>query len=132
MNKRKTFILGMMILLVLILFPYSTKKVLAGNGEVQTRDNEKIGDCILSIEICELRSLFLCYKKQFSYTLDGTKHNTFESSVYDDADNLNLIFQMYYEKVFDRMNICSLEYPDDFSYAVITTDTNRYYLHMAS
>ena len=130
MNKpKRLFLLMVIIVAVLLFFPYSTKKVISGYGEVQTIENEKLGNCTLSIEICQIRSLCFLYKSQFSYVLDGKEYATFEDSTYLEAgEDICMISQMYYDKTSNEMKPCRLVFPKDLSYALIEMDNEQYYL----
>lgn len=113
--------------LILAFCPYSTSNVISGDGEILNLENEKIGECTLSIEICETRSLLFRYKKQFSYTLNGQRHNTFVTSSHSETDDgVCLISQMYYDEKTDALNMCSLMYSNDFSYATLRVNSEQY------
>lgn len=131
MKNRKYFILaGVFLLVILVFFPYSTRKVISGHGEVLTLEKEKIGDCTVSIEIYETRSLFFCYEKYFSYTIDGEESKAFTTSSYAIAnEDLYIISQMYYDEKNDEMSLCSLIYPKNLSYGIIKFDIMLYYVN---
>lgn len=130
MKNRKYFVfIGVFLLVILVLFPYSTRKIISGHGEVLTLENEKIGDCTVSIEIYETRSLFFCYGKYFSYIIDGEESKAFTTSSHSVAnEDLYIISQMYYDEKNDEMSLCSLIYPKDLSYGKIKFDTMLYYV----
>lgn len=119
-------LLGLLAAAVIVAFPVKTTRTVSGWGEVLTREKEKVGECTLSIEISEVKSLCFCYRKRFTYSLDGKDYTSFASSSYAEADGLCLISQMYYDEQKDAMDLCSLVFPEDFSYAVICSNANLY------
>lgn len=130
MKNRKYFIFaGAFLLVILVLCPYTTRKVISGHGEALTFEKEKIRDCTVSIEIYETRSLFFCYEKNFSYIIDGEESKPFTTSSHSAANkDLHIISQMYYDEKKDEMSLCSLIYPTDLSYGEIKFDTKLYYV----
>lgn len=131
MNKRKPWILAAVILAAVIFFPYTTKTGISGDGEIQDQAGEKTGDCVLSVEISEIRSLLFSYKRCFSYKLGDTEYDAVETANYVEADDLNIIYQWYQNKKTGELDLRSMEYPDDLSYVLVTSGTERYYLKAA-
>lgn len=121
--------ISLLVAVAIVFFPFKTTHIISGRGEVLTREKEKICECMLSIEISEVKSLFACYKKQFTYNLNGKDYTSFATSSYTEADNhLCLISQMYYDEENDTVDLYSLVFPEDLSYAVICSDTNLYFI----
>lgn len=133
MNRHRVLFLCVVVLMIILaFFPYSTRKVISGYGEVITLESEKARDCTISIEICETKSLLFCYKKQFSYTLDGEKCTEFLTSSHSETDDgLCLIDQMFYDEQTDDLTLCSLVYSSDLSYAMIQLDTESIVYNLA-
>lgn len=127
MNKHKVLLLVGVALMIILLFPCSTGSTISGCGEVINSENKKVEDCTLSVEIRETRSLLFCYKKQFSYTINGEKRKDFVTSSHTETgDGICLISQMYYDEQNDDLKLCSLVYLRDLSYAMVQLDTGRY------
>ena len=127
MNKHKVLLLVGVALMIILLFPCSTGSTISGCGEVINLENKKVEECTLSVEIRETRSLLFCYKKQFSYTINGKKHKDFVTSSHTETgDGICLISQMYYDEQNDDLKLCSLVYLRDLSYAMVQLDTGRY------
>lgn len=125
-NKAAALIAGMIVLL-LVFFPYTISNVISGDAEILNLENETIGACTLSIEIHETRSLLIQYKKQFSYTLDGERHDSFVTSSHSETDDgVCLISQMYYDEKKDAITLCSLFYLDDLSEVTLRVDEQQY------
>lgn len=111
-----------------LFFPVSTVHTISGNGEVLTTEKEKVGDCELSVEIKEVRSLVTCYSRRFTFTLDGRTFAEFESNAGSETDDgLCLLSQMFYDAEKDSMELCSLVYQKDFSYALLRLDDHLYF-----
>lgn len=120
------FVAGIVVL-ILVFCPYSTSNVISGDAEILNLEDEKIGESTLSVEIFETRSLLFRYKKQFSYTLNGEDHKTFVTSSHSETDDgVCLVSQMYYDEKTDSLNICSLIYSNDFSYATLRLGEEQY------
>lgn len=130
--KRKVIIYCIIAFIIIILvFPITTTQVISGDGQVMTIDEEKIGDCELSINIKEIRSLIFCYSKSFSCVLDGRSFSGFGRSHHDETDDgLCLISQMYYDEDENAMNPCSLAYQKDLSHFEIYLDKKIYVLEI--
>ena len=127
MNKHKVLLLVGVALMIILLFPCSTGSTISGCGEVINLENKNVEDCTLLVEIRETRSLLFCYKKQFSYTINGEKHKDFVTSSHTETgDGICLISQMYYDEQNDDLKLCSLVYLRDLSYAMVQLDTGRH------
>ena len=107
----------------------TTTHSISGSGDILTPQKEKIGTCELEIEIKEVSSLLFCYKKSFTFAVDDNFVEEFETTSHSEADEIYLISQMYYEKEADKMNLASLIYPNDLSYAVLNLDANYYFIN---
>lgn len=116
------------LLTVALLLPIPKTTVLSGTGAVLNTSKEKIGSCALSIEIRELRSLTVRYRKSFSFTLNGNEFSQFETAHTSEADDLCLITQLYYDVGDDCIAVCSLTYPKDLSYMVLFQNGQLYFL----
>lgn len=118
--------------ILVLFFPISTTHNISGNGVVLSLQKEKIGECNLEIQITEVASLAICYKKSFSFVLDGKSRETFSAISYSEADNICLISQMYYDEEIDEMSGCSLIVNEELSYAVLDLGTNYYFINNGS
>lgn len=132
--KRKLITYGCIALFVtLIFFPITTVHSVSGEGQVRTTADEILGDCELSLEIKEVKSLLFCYKKSFSFVLDGHTFSEFVDSTHDEtSDGLCLISQMYYDKEKSSLAPCSLAYRDDLSNFVLRFSERLYILEMTA
>ena len=130
--KKKNIIVVLMVILIVLFFPVSTTHIISGDGEILTLQKEKIGNCKLEIEISEISSLLICYKKSFSYVLDGKAREEFSTTSYSEADEICFISQMYYDEELDEMNMCSLTFKKDLSYAVLDLGTTYYFINNGS
>ena len=112
MNKKKICIITALCLVAILLFPIPVKASYSGDGAVYAEDGmEKIGECILSVEVTSLESVLHCYKKSFTFTLNGTKWEEFESNHHSETDDgMYQITQGYYDRIMDQINFCSLFY----------------------
>lgn len=112
MNKKKICIITAICLVAILLFPIPVKESYSGDGAVYTEDvTEKIGECILAVEVTSLKSILHCYKKSFTFTLDGTKWEKFESNHHSETDDgMYQITQGYYDQIMDQIHFCSLFY----------------------
>ena len=129
MKKKSIIALLILFLLLVVFVPFSnTAFVIAGDSETLTTEKERVGSCPVSVEMTEVSSLFFCYKRHFSVTIDGHSINSFQSNSYSEADGLCVQSQMYYDDVSNAMSLCRLIYPSDLSYIIIGFDSNYYYL----
>lgn len=128
--KNKLIVCSCIVLLVVVtFFPTTTTHFASGNGQVLTSNEEKIGNCKLSLEIKEVKSLLFCYKKSFSFVLDEYIFPESVSSTYDETDGgICFISQIYYDKDKNRLSSCSLAYQDDLSYFVLQFNEKLYTL----
>lgn len=126
---KKKGILAAGLILVLVFFPISTVHRISGSAEVLTLQKEKTGTCELEIEIKEISSLAIRYKKEFTFALDGNSAEVLRAPSYAEAEDLRLLSQMYYDKDLDEMRLCSLVYQEDLSYAVLRFGENYYFIN---
>lgn len=127
------FVAGIVVL-ILVFCPYSTSSVISGDAEILNLENEKIGECTLSVEIHETRSLIFRYKKQFSYTLGGERNDSFlissdskiSPSYAETDDGFCLISYLFYDGEKNTIRWCSLWYQDDLSYVNLRVDEEQY------
>ncbi len=127
--KLKYFIPALLLIAIIIFFPIRKTSGISGDGAVLTTDKEKIGDCTLSIEIREVTSLAVRYRKTFSFVVDGERVSEFRSAYASEtSDGLCSISQMYYDAQEDRMAGCQLVYQEDLSYAVIYWNDQLYFI----
>ncbi len=127
--KPKYLIPALLLIAVVIFFPVRKTSGISGDGAVLTTDKEKIGDCTLSIEIQEITSLAVRYRKTFSFVVDGKPVCEFQSAgASETGDGLCSISQMYYDEQENSMSVCSLVYQEDLSYAVIYWNDRLYFL----
>lgn len=127
--KTKYFILALLLIAAVLFFPVRKTSSISGDGAVLTTGKEKVGDCTLSIEIQEVRSLAVRYRKTFSFVVDGERVSEFRSAYASEtSDGLCFISQMYYDAQEDRMASCALVYQEDLSYAVIYWNDRLYFI----
>jgi len=127
--KLKYFIPALLLIAAVLFFPVRKTYSISGDGAVLTTDKEKIGDCTLSIEVQEVTSLAVRYRKTFSFMIDGKQVSKFQSShASETGGGLCFISQMYYDGQEDRMDSCELVYQEDLSYAVIHWNDRLYFL----
>lgn len=127
--KLKYFIPALLLIAAVLFFPIRKTSSISGDGAVLTTDKEKIGDCTLSIEIREVTSLAVRYRKTFSFVVDGKQVSEFQSAYASETgDGLCFISQMYYDEQEDRMAGCELVYQEDLSYAVIHWNNQLYFI----
>ncbi len=127
--KLKYLIPALLLIAIVLFFPIRKTSSISGDGVVLTTDKEKIGDCTLSIEIQEVRSLAVRYRKTFSFVVDGERVSEFRSAYASEtSDGLCSISQMYYDAQEDRMAGCQLVYQRDLSYAVIHWNDQLYFI----
>lgn len=122
-------ILGFLAVLVILFFPISNKHSILGEWEVLTQQKEKTGSCMVEIEIKEVSSLLICYKKSFSFSIDGNSIKEYESTAFSETDEICLISQMYYDKEANSMRLASLIYPKDLSYTILDLGENYYFIN---
>lgn len=132
--KKKLITCGCIVLLVaLIFFPVTTTSSVSGKGQVRTTNEDILGDCELSFEIKEVKSLLFCYKKSFSFVLDGYIFSKIVDSYYDETyDGLCIITQMYFDEEKNRLAPCSLAYRDDLSNFVLRFNEKLYILEITT
>ncbi len=132
--KRRLITYGCTALLItLVFFPITTTNSVSGEGQVRTTTEDVLGDCELSLEIKEVKCLLFCYRKSFSFVLDGHIFSEFVDSTYDEtSDGLCLISQMYYDKGKNSLSSCSLAYQDDLSNFVLHLNEKLYILEIAT
>ena len=82
----------------------------------------------MTVIVEELSSLVVTYHRSFTFNLDGTAYENFESHSRAEGDGLNQITQMFYDGGSDSMSMCSLVYDGGLSYAVLRLDDRFYYL----
>ncbi len=127
--KLKYLIPALLLIAIVIFFPIRKTSGISGDGAVLTTDKEKVGDCTLSIEIQEITSLAVRYRKTFSFVVDGERISEFQSAYASETvDGLCYISQMYYDGQEDRMAGCELVYQEDLSYAVIYWNDRLYFI----
>ncbi len=78
--KPKYLIPALLLIAIVLFFPIRKTSGISGDGAVLTTDKEKIGDCTLSIEIQEVTSLAVRYRKTFSFVVDGERVCEFQSA----------------------------------------------------
>lgn len=132
MKKKAIVFTVILVVLVVVFFPISTTHSISGNGDVLTLQKAKIRDCNLEIEITEISSLVICYKKSFSFVIDGKATKEFSTTSHSEAAGICLLSQMYYDQEIDEPRLCSLIYKDDFSYAVLYLGENYYFINNGS
>ena len=131
MKKIKILLIIIIFAIIILMTPLPIKKNFSGEAEILL-NNEKTGECSLSVEITELKSIIHCYRKSFSFILNGSEYNKFASCHYSKADyGWCLISQMYYDGEADRMSLCSLYYPPYFSHLELTVNETKYVLPIA-
>lgn len=130
MKKRTYFALGFLLLLAVILFfPVRHTDHISGDGAVLTTNKEKIGDCRVSVEIREVRSLVVTYRRAFSFTIDdGEVFEVNPAHYYEAPGGLCVFSEMYYEESRDRFEVCQLVFQKDLSYVVIYWEGQLYFL----
>ena len=127
--KKLTLAIAIIVVLSVVFFPMTTTHRISGNGDILTPQKEKVGTCKLEIQIKEVSSLLLCYKKSFSFAVDDNFVKEFETTSYSESDKICLISQMYYNIETDQMSMTSLVYPNDLSYAILNLGTNYYFIN---
>ena len=132
MKKKTILAIVLLIAIIGVLFPIPTTHTVSGEGAVLNPQKEKIGDCELEVELKELSSLLVCYKRSFSFVLDGKAVDTFSTTSYSEAEGLCLLSQMYYDEEADMMALASLLYPEDLSYVVLDLGSSLYYINNGS
>lgn len=120
---------------IVFFFPISKTTSFSGNGSVLTGEKDRIEDCTLTIEVKELTSLAMGYKKNFSFAVNGvpcydSEEVRFPVAVSETEFGDCLISQSYYDAESNRMKPCSLFYWGDHSYAEIFWKDNYYSLAM--
>lgn len=128
--KIKFIICGIISLVIIIFFfPITTVRTLSGNGEILSKNKEKIGDCELSIEIIEVNARTFCYNKQFSFVLDGS---TFPESIaeshFQTLDDFFVIWQSYYDAEKNAIASCYLVCQNDLSFAIVGWNNKFYFI----
>ncbi len=127
--KLKYLIPALLLIAIVIFFPIRKTSGISGDGAVLTTDKEKIGDCTLSIEIQEITSLAVRYRKTFFFVVDGEQVCEFQSAYASETGGgLCSISQMYYDAQENRMASCALVYQEDLSYAVIYWNDRLYFI----
>ena len=127
--KKKILIALTVLVLIGLFLPVPASRIVYGQGEVLNLEKEKVGACQMTVVIEELSSLAVTYHRSFTFNLDGTTYETFESHSWAEGDGLYQITQMYYDGGEDSMSLCSLVYDEGLSYAVIRLDEQFYYLN---
>lgn len=135
--KRKVFIciIAIVCAAVVLFLPVSKTRSFSGNGSVLNSEKEKIGDCTISIEVKELKSLVLRYRMNFSFTMNDEPCYASEEIRFPVAVSLTeygdcLLSQSYYDAATNRMQPCSLFYWGDHSYAEVFWKDRYYCLEM--
>ena len=129
MKKKLALTIAVIVVLSVVFFPMTTTRRISGDGDILTLQKEKIGTCKLEIDIKEVSSLLFCYKKSFTFSVDDTLVEEFETTSYSEADKICLISQMYYSNETDEMSVASLTYPGDLSYAILNLGANYYFIN---
>ena len=129
MKKKLAFTIAIIVVLSVMFFPMTTTHRISGDGDILTLQKEKIGTCKLEIDIKEVSSLVFCYKKSFSFSVDDNFVEEFETTSRSEADEICLISQMYYDEKANELNLASLIYANDLSYAVLNLDANYYFIN---
>ncbi|MDO5400254.1 MAG: hypothetical protein Q4F17_04635 [Eubacteriales bacterium] len=116
-----------------LFFPIKRTYTLSGDGAVLTLGKEKVGDCTMSVEIQELKSLAMSYRKTFSFVLDGVESPSdfihFDDEHYSKTPGIPyLLTQACYSGPDDRTEFYTLLYAPDLSYAVLKWGDNLYFL----
>lgn len=120
----KICIITIICAVIVLFFPVSHTVSFSGNGHILNSEKEPIGDCIIAIEVTELKSLAVRYKTNFSFARNGipcyaTDEVRFPVSVSETEFGDRLISQFYYDAQSNRMKHCSLFYWGDHSYAEV-------------
>ncbi len=124
--KKKGILAVVIVALILAFFPYRSNGVITNANVFLNEQNEVPEEGKLSITVSETRSLLFCYKMQFSYTFNGEESKApVTTSFAKTGDGYWLISQMYYDEDEDTINLCSLYYKEDLSYAVIRWDNQE-------
>lgn len=129
MQKKNILAIVIAIVLAVLFFPVPITHNFSGDGDILSRQKEKIGTCILDIEIKEVSSLAICYKRSFSFSIDGGSVKEIENPAHSEADETCLLSSMHYDKAMDEMRPCGLVYKTDLSYAIIVLESNYYYIN---
>lgn len=127
MIKKLLIALAILVLIGLFL-PVPVSHVMYGTAEVLSLEKEKTGECQLTVIIEELSSLAVTYQQSFTFNLDGTAYEEFESHSRAEGDGVYQISQMFYDAGSDSMSMCSLVYDGGLSYGVIRLGDRFYYL----
>lgn len=124
--KKKWILVVAAMVLTAAFFPYRTSHVISNASVLINEQNEEPQEGALSITVSETRSLLVCYNIQFSYTYNGEESKTPVTTSYAKTDDgYCLISQMYYDEGEDTINLCSLYYKEDLSYAVLRWDNQE-------
>ena len=129
MKKKLALTIAIIVVLSVVFFPMTTTRRISGDGDILTLQKEKIGTCKLEIDIKEVSSLLFCYKKSFTFSVDDTLVEEFETTSRSEANKICMISQMYYEEEADAMSLVSLIYPNDLSYAILNLGANYYFIN---
>ena len=127
--KKKILIAAAVLVLVALFLPVPLSHVMYGTTEILNLNKEKTGECQMTVIIEEVSSLAVTYQKSFTFNLEGTAYEAFESHSWAEGEGLRQITQMFYDGAGDSMSLCSLVYDDALSYAVIRMDDQFYYLN---
>lgn len=129
MRKRKSCVIFAACVVAILFFPIASTQSFCGKAEILTEAGPRPGTCSLEIEIKELRSLVCCYRKRFSFTLDGTEVDAFQSNHFSQSEYGDcLVSQMYYDAEADRMGLCSLFCSGNGAFIELMWKDNRYIL----
>lgn len=128
MKKLAIPVVASLLVLLILFFPVKKTHVISGHGEILTTEKEKVGDCSLSVEITEMRSLLLDYSRTFSFAINGKPESDFEAHSFGESDEISSITQVYYNEAKDQVGFCELVYPKDLSYVVFLWDDLLYFL----
>lgn len=124
--KKKGILAVVVALLILAFFPYRNSSVISDATVFLNEQNEVPEEGTHSITVSETRSLLFCYKMQFSYIYNGEESEAPVTASYAKTDDgYCLISQMYYDEGEDSINLCSLYYKEDLSYAVLRWDNQE-------
>lgn len=127
MRKRLIVCSCMILLLIVIFLPITTTYSFSSDVKTLTSSEEKLGYCELSLEIKDVHSLLYCYKKSFSFVLDGNISPEPVNNVHHETDSGTcFITQMYYDKDKNRLDSCGLFYQDDLLHFVLYFNEKQY------
>lgn len=132
--KRTAFvsIIAIVCIVIVLFFPSLETWTLSGDGNILNDEKVIIGNCAVSIEVRQWKSLVHRYSTDFSFALDGlpcyaSDEVRFPVSFSVSRDG-SMLSQMYYDEEANHMKLCFLFYQADHSLAEIFWDGNYYIL----